>query len=81
MTMTTVNAEADHRGAEAATYLFDDWFDPIEAGLRGRVRGFIKTKLASELDSVLDRPRYGRHPVERNEEVAGTAGQAERPPD
>lgn len=33
MTMTTMNAEADHRGAEAAPFLFDDWFDPIEAGL------------------------------------------------
>lgn len=41
MTMTTMNAEADHRGAETAPYLFDDWFDPIEAGLRERVRGFV----------------------------------------
>jgi len=25
--------------AETAVYLFDDWFDPIEAGVRDRVRG------------------------------------------
>jgi putative transposase len=74
MTMTTMNAEADHRGAEAAPYLFDDWFDPIEAGLRERVRGFIETMLESELEAVLARPRYGRHPVERDGEVAGAAG-------
>jgi hypothetical protein len=24
--------------AETAVYLFDDWFDPIEAGVRDRVR-------------------------------------------
>lgn len=41
MTMTTINAHADHRGAEAAPNLFDDWFDPISSGLRERVRGFI----------------------------------------
>jgi len=68
MTMPSMNAEADHRGAEAAPYLFDDWFDPIEAGLRERVRGFIETMLESELDAVLARPRYGRRPVERNGE-------------
>jgi hypothetical protein len=26
---------------KTALYLFDDWFDPIEAGVRDRVRGFI----------------------------------------
>lgn len=75
MTMTTMNADADHRGAEAAPDLFDDWFDPIEAGLRERVRGFIETMLEAELDVVLARPRYGRHPVERgDDETAGVSG-------
>ena len=27
---------------EAAARLFADWFDPIESGLRERVRGFIE---------------------------------------
>jgi hypothetical protein len=35
---------------ETAVYLFDDWFDPIEAGVRDRV----------QLDAALMRPRYGR---------------------
>ncbi|MDX7954080.1 transposase, partial [Lichenihabitans sp. Uapishka_5] len=42
-------------------FLFDGWFDPIEAGLRTRVRGFIETLLEEELTAVLSRPRYGRH--------------------
>ena len=53
----------------AAPNRFDDWFDPIEAGLRDRVRGLIETMLESELDEVLARPRYGRHPFARDGEV------------
>jgi len=63
-------------GAENAPYLFDDWFDPIEAGLRERVRGFIETLLETELDEVLARPRYGRRPTEaeQGDDSAGIAG-------
>lgn len=61
-------------GAEDAPSLFDDWFDPIEAGLRERVRGFIETMLKAELDAVLARPRYGRQPVMRSNETGGVAG-------
>jgi transposase-like protein len=41
-------------------YLFDDWFDPIEAQVRERVRGFIQAIIESELDETLQRPRYKR---------------------
>ena len=40
----------------------DEWFDPIEAGLRDRVRDFIQTMIESELEAVLSRPRYARPP-------------------
>jgi len=50
--------------------LFDDWFDPIENGVRARVRGFIETMLEEELDSALSRPRYGRRKASQNEEAA-----------
>ena len=40
--------------------LFDNWFDPIEDGVRARVRGFIESMLEEELDVALSRPRYGR---------------------
>ncbi|TIL55291.1 MAG: RagB/SusD family nutrient uptake outer membrane protein, partial [Mesorhizobium sp.] len=48
-----MKAEAVHPGDEATSYLFDNWFDPIEAGLRERVRGFIETMLETELEAVL----------------------------
>ena len=36
----------------------DAWFDPIEAGIRGRIRGFIETMLEEELAAALGRGRY-----------------------
>ena len=48
--------------AEIAVGLLDEWFDPIEAGLRDRVRDFIQTMIESELEAVLSRPRYARRP-------------------
>jgi putative transposase len=46
----------------AASQLFvgENWFDPLEAGVRGRVRGFIEALLEEELAAVLARPRYAR---------------------
>ena len=46
--------------AETTSQLFDNWFDPIESGVRSRVRDFIETMMEEELDAVLSRPRYGR---------------------
>jgi transposase-like protein len=46
--------------AETAPQLFDNWFDPIEFGVRSRVRDFIETMMEEELEAVLSRPRYGR---------------------
>ena len=42
--------------------LFDGtaWFDPIEAGVRERIRGFIETMLEEELKTALGRERYRR---------------------
>jgi putative transposase len=53
--------------ADTAAHVLDDWFDPIEAGLRGRVREFIQTMIESELDAALCRPRYGRRPKGQEE--------------
>ena len=47
----------------------DDWFDPIEAGVRERIRGFIEGLFEAELDSALARSRYER--PERASENAG----------
>ena len=45
---------------ETTGRLFDNWFDPIEAGLRDRVREFLQAMLEAELDEVLARSRYAR---------------------
>jgi putative transposase len=45
---------------DVCSQLFDDWFDPVEVGLRQRIRGFIEEMIAAELDAVLARPRYER---------------------
>ena len=44
---STTAAVADGLFAGAA------WFDPIEAGLRGRIRGFIEAMLEEELTAAL----------------------------
>src|SRR6266436_5262368 len=49
-----------HSAAFASTQLFDDWFDPIEMGVRTQVRSFIEGMIEAELEAALSRPRYGR---------------------
>src|SRR5246127_3759762 len=41
-------------------FLCDDWFDPLETGVRTRIRGFIEDLLEAELDAALGRARYER---------------------
>ena len=36
------------------------WFDPIEAGLRGRIRSLIEELVEQELEAALGRGRYER---------------------
>jgi hypothetical protein len=45
----TQKFDSSQPAAETAVYLFDHWFDPIEAGVRERVREFIQTTVESEL--------------------------------
>src|SRR5204863_464586 len=62
--------------AEIGVGLLNEWFDPIEACLRDRVRELIQTMIESELEAVLSRPRYARRPKadpERNG-ACGVAG-------
>jgi transposase-like protein len=49
-----------HSAASASTQLFDNWFDPIEMGVRAQVRSFIEGMIEAELEAALSRPRYGR---------------------
>src|SRR5215203_2840564 len=53
----------NHSSADAgepALFAGAAWFDPIEAGLRGRIRGFIEELVEQELAEALGRQRYER---------------------
>src|SRR4051794_22566307 len=58
MTSVTTKPYSSQPAAETAGYLFDNWFDPIESGLRDRVREFMNAMIEGELDIALSRPRY-----------------------
>lgn len=62
MKSITTKSDSSQPVADTAVYLFDDWFDPIEAAVRDRVRDFIQAMIEGELDEKLQRPRYGRRP-------------------
>ena len=49
-----------HPAGQPEARLFDDWIDPIETGVRERVRDWIEALIEAELDAALGRPRYGR---------------------
>ena len=38
----------------------EDWFDPLEAGVREHIRSFIEEMLEAELEAALNRRRYDR---------------------
>ena len=60
MTDTTPFPAAKQLEPTASAQLFDDWFDPIEVGIRARVRGFIQELIEAELEEALSRGRYVR---------------------
>ena len=62
MTKNSTKSPIQGSQAETAVDLLDDWFDPIEIGLRDRVRALIQTMIESELEAVLSRSRYARRP-------------------
>ena len=49
MTNVTTKPDSSHPTGETAVYLFDNWFDPIEGGVRDRVREFIHAMIEGEL--------------------------------
>jgi len=47
--------------AETMVFEGEDWFDPLEDAVRGKVRAFIEAILEEELEASLSRKRYERH--------------------
>src|SRR5438270_13532628 len=64
--------------AEIGVGLLNEWFDPIEACLRDRVRELIQTMIESKLEAVLSRPRYARRPKADPEDYGGCGGDGHR---
>jgi len=56
MEENSTKAQADG----TALFAGEAWFDPIEAGIRDRVRGFIEELIGQELEAALGRGRYER---------------------
>ena len=52
--MKTDTTKGTTEAAEGTLFLGADWFDPLEAGVRTRIRGFIEELLEAELDAALD---------------------------
>ena len=76
MTDVTTSSKLLQSTADVCSQLFDDWFDPIETGIRQRVRSFIEGIIEAELETVLSRPRYGRRAKQGSdgEVTAGAVG-------
>ncbi|MGH7014798.1 MAG: IS256 family transposase [Stellaceae bacterium] len=66
MTSHTTTPLLPQSEIETAEPLFDNWFDPIEAGLRDRAREFLQAMFEAELDEVLARSRYARRAKPRS---------------
>ena len=74
------DAGGDHAMEENSTsrngwhgaFAGEAWFDPIEAGIRDRVRGFIEELMEHELTQALGRRRYERDAAEPNGYRNGT---------
>ena len=50
----------DITGADSQHLLDEGWSTPLEAGVRGTIRGFIEALLEEELEAALGRARYAR---------------------
>ena len=47
---------------EQALFAGEAWFDPIETGVRGRIRGLIEELVEQELEAALGRGNCSRSP-------------------
>ena len=64
----------DITGADSEHLLDEGWSTPLDAGVRGTIRGFIETLLEEELEAALGRARYARLKTAEGERAAAAAG-------
>jgi putative transposase len=55
-----MNKDSTPGASTEGLFAGEAWFDPIEAGLRGRIRGFIEAMLEEEVATALGGGRYER---------------------
>jgi putative transposase len=65
--------DKDSRSTPIESPIFpgEAWFDPIEMGIRDRIRGFIEVLVDEELNDALGRARYQRPSRAADSEPAG----------
>ena len=70
-----MDKDSRNSSTESPVLLGEAWFDPIEIGIRDRIREFIEALVDAELNDVLGRARYqrpGRNPgTEAAQETVG----------
>ena len=55
-----MDEDSSKEAAEDGLFAGEAWFDPLEAGIRGRIRGLIEELVEQELEAALGRGRYER---------------------
>src|ERR1700716_3410036 len=74
MTSVTTKPDSSQPQTDTAVHLFDNWFDPIESGLRDRAREFLQAMLEAELEMVLARSHYARRAKPSSDDAEGVVG-------
>ena len=64
----------DITGADSEHLLDEGWSTPLEAGVRGTIRGFIEALLEEELEAALGRARYVRLKTTAGARAGAAAG-------
>src|SRR5215218_2506554 len=78
-----MDEDSSTEGGEPALFMGASWFDPIKAGLRERIRGFIEELVEHELTEALGRRRHERGGVaghrhgHRERRLTGSFGRVE----
>ncbi len=65
-----MDKDGRYTATESPALLGEAWFDPIEMGIRDRIRGFIEALVDEELNAALGRERYQRPGGARGTETA-----------
>jgi putative transposase len=63
MTSATTKPDVSQPTTQSNSHLFDDWFDPIETGIRDRVRELIEEMIREQGTRHPGHPRVARSSI------------------